>query len=156
MDFNATLIGQSIAFAAFVIFCMKYVWPPIMGAIEERQAKIAQGLEASERGAKDLELAQDKAKEYLAEAKAQAAEIVEQANKRHAQIVDGAKDDAREEAARIKAGANAEIEQEVNRAKEALRAQVAVLALQGAEKILQRSINAEEHKDILDKLAEEI
>ena len=156
MDFNATLIGQSVAFLFFVWFCMKYVWPPIMGAIEERQAKISQGLEDSERGAKDLELAKDKAKEYLAEAKSQAAEIVEQANKRHAQIVDGAKDDAREEAAKIKAGADAEIEQEINRAKEALRAQVAGLAVQGAEKILQRSIDADKHKDILDNLAKEI
>ena len=156
MDFNATLIGQSIAFFVFVVFCMKYVWPPLIGAIEERQAKIAKGLEASERGAKDLELAQDKAKDYLSQAKAQAAEIVEQANKRHAQIVDGAKNDARDEAAKIKAGADAEIEQEVNRAKEALRAQVAALAVQGAEKILQRSIDADKHKDILDKLAEEI
>lgn len=156
MDFNATLIGQSIAFLLFVWFCMKYVWPPIMSAIEERQAKIAQGLEASERGAKDLELAQDKAKQYLSDAKAQAAEIIDQANKRHAQIVDGAKDDARDEAAKIKAGANAEIEQEINRAKEALRAQVASLAVQGAEKILQRSIDADKHKDILDNLAKEI
>ena len=156
MDFNATLIGQSISFLFFVWFCMKFVWPPLIGAIEERQAKISQGLEASERGAKDLELAQDRAKEYLADAKAQAAEIVEQANKRHAQIVDGAKDDARDEAAKIRAGAEAEIEQEVNRAKEALRAQVAGLAVQGAEKILQRSIDADKHKDILDNLAKEI
>lgn len=156
MDINATILGQSIAFIVFILFCMKYVWPPLMGAIEERQAKISQGLEASERGAKDLELAQDKAKEYLADAKTQAADIVEQANKRHAQIVDGAKDDAREEAAKIRAGAEAEIEQEVNRAKEALRAQVATLAVQGAEKILQRSIDADKHKDILDNLAKEI
>lgn len=156
MDINATLIGQTFSFIVFVWFCMKYVWPPLMGAIEERQEKIAKGLEDSERGAKDLELAQDKAKQYLADAKTQAAEIIEQANKRHAQIVDGAKDDARDEAAKIKAGANAEIEQEVNRAKEVLRAQVAGLALQGAEKILKRSIDAEQHKDILDTLAEEI
>lgn len=156
MDINLTIAGQTIAFIFFVWFCMKYVWPPLITAIEERQAKIAQGLEASERGAKDLELAQEKATDYLAEAKAQAAEIVEQANKRHAQIVDGAKDDARDEAAKIKAGANAEIEQEVNRAREALRAQVAALAVQGAEKILERSIDAKQHQDILDKLAKEI
>jgi len=156
MDINLTIAGQTIAFIFFVWFCMKYVWPPLIGAIEERQAKIAQGLEASERGAKDLELAQEKATKYLAEAKATAAEIVEQANKRHAQIVDGAKDDARDEAAKIKAGANAEIEQEVNRAREALRSQVATLALQGAEKILERSIDSKQHQDILDKLAKEI
>lgn len=156
MDINITILGQTIAFIVFVLFCMKYVWPPLIGAIEERQAKIAQGLEASERGAKDLELAQEKATKYLAEAKAQAAEIVEQANKRHAQIVDGAKDDARDEAEKIKAGANAEIEQEINRAREALRSQVATLAVQGAEKILERSIDASQHQDILDKLAKEI
>ena len=156
MDINATIIGQTIAFAVFVLFCMKYVWPPLMDAIEERQKKIAEGLEASERGEKDLVLAQEKATQYLADAKAQAAEIIEQANKRHAQIVDSAKDDARREAEKIKAGANAEIEQEINRAREQLRAQVAGLAVAGAEKILARSIDAEQHKDILDKLATEI
>ena len=156
MDINATIIGQTIAFAVFVLFCMKYVWPPLMDAIEERQKKIAEGLEASERGEKDLVLAQEKATQYLADAKAQAAEIIEQANKRHAQIVDSAKDDARSEAEKIKAGANAEIEQEINRAREQLRAQVAGLAVAGAEKILARSIDAEQHKDILDKLATEI
>lgn len=156
MDINATIFGQTIAFAVFVLFCMKYVWPPLMDAIEERQKKIAEGLEASERGEKDLVLAQEKATQYLADAKAQAAEIIEQANKRHAQIVDSAKDDARSEADKIKAGANAEIEQEINRAREQLRAQVAGLAVAGAEKILARSIDAEQHKDILDKLATEI
>ncbi len=156
MDLNATIFGQTIAFIVFVWFCMKFVWPPIMNAIEERQAKIAEGLEASERGEKDLQLAQDKASQYLVEAKTQAAEIVDQANKRHAQIVDSAKDDARSEAAKIKAGADAEIEQEINRAKEQLRSQVAGLAVQGAEKILARSIDATAHQDILDKLATEI
>lgn len=156
MDLNMTMLGQAIAFFVFVWFCMKYVWPPIIGAIEERQAKIAEGLEASERGEKDLHLAQERASKYLVEAKTQAAEIIDQANKRHAQIVDSAKDDARSEAAKIKAGADAEIEQEINRAKEHLRAQVAGLAVQGAEKILARSIDADAHRDILDKLATEI
>lgn len=156
MDPNATIFGQTIAFLFFVWFCMKYVWPPLMAAIEERQAKIAEGLEASERGEKDLHLAQEKASQYLVEAKAQAAEIIDQANKRHAQIVDSAKDDARSEAAKIKTGADAEIEQEINRAREQLRSQVAGLAVQGAEKILARTIDAELHRDILDKLATEI
>jgi len=156
VDINATIFGQTIAFFFFVWFCMKYVWPPLMNAIEERQAKIAEGLEASERGEKDLQLAQDKATQFLTDAKVQAAEIVDQANKRHAQIVDSAKGDAREEAAKIKAGADAEIEQEINRAKEQLRSQVAGLAVQGAEKILARSIDADVHQDILDKLATEI
>jgi len=156
MDINATIFGQTIAFMVFVWFCMKFVWPPLMNAIEERQTKIAEGLEASERGEKDLQLAQDKATQYLSDAKNQAAEIVDQANKRHAQIVDSAKGDARDEAAKIKAGANAEIEQEVYRAKEQLRTQVAGLAVQGAEKILARSIDAAAHQDILDKLATEL
>ena len=156
MDINATIFGQTIAFMFFVWFCMKFIWPPLMNAIEERQAKIAEGLEASERGEKDLQLAQDKAGQFLTEAKVQAAEIIEQANKRHAQIVDSAKSDARTEAAKIKAGADAEIEQEINRAKEQLRGQVAGLAIQGAEKILARSINADVHQDILNKLATEI
>lgn len=156
MDINATIIGQTIAFFVFVWFCMTYVWPPLMNAIEERQAKIAEGLEASERGEQDLHLAKEKASQYLVDAKTQAAEIIDQANKRHAQIVDSAKDDARAEAAKIKTGANAEIEQEINRAKEQLRSQVAGLAVQGAEKILARSIDADTHKDILDKLATEI
>ncbi len=156
MDINATIFGQTIAFIVFVWFCMKFVWPPLMNAIEERQAKIAEGLEASERGEKDLQLAQDKAGQYLVEAKSQAAEIIEQANKRHAQIVDSAKSDARAEAAKIKIGAEAEIEQEINRAREQLRRQVAGLAVQGAEKILARSIDVKMHQDILDKLATEI
>jgi len=156
MDLNATIFGQTIAFIVFVWFCMKFVWPPLMNAIEERQAKIAEGLEASERGEQDLHLAKEKASQYLVDAKAQAAEIVDQANKRHAQIVDSAKDDARTEAAKIKVGADAEIEQEINRAKEQLRTQVAGLAVQGAEKILARSIDATAHQDILDKLATEI
>lgn len=156
MDINATLLGQTIAFIVFVWFCMKFVWPPLMSAIEERQAKIAEGLEASERGEKDLELAQEKASQYLVDAKSQAAEIIDQANKRHAQIVDSAKEDARAEAAKIKAGADAEIEQEINRAREQLRSQVAGLAVQGAEKILARTIDADAHRDILDKLATEI
>jgi len=151
-----TILGQTIAFMVFVWFCMKYVWPPLMNAIEERQAKIAEGLEASERGEKDLELAKDRAKQQLVDAKTQAAEIIDQANKRHAQIVDSAKTDARTEAAKIKAGADAEIEQEINRAKEQLRSQVATLAVQGAEKILTRSVDADAHQDILDKLAAEL
>jgi len=156
VDINMTILGQTIAFMVFVWFCMKYVWPPLMNAIEERQAKIAEGLEASERGEKDLELAKDRAKQQLVDAKTQAAEIIDQANKRHAQIVDSAKTDARTEAAKIKAGADAEIEQEINRAKEQLRSQVATLAVQGAEKILTRSVDADAHQDILDKLAAEL
>ena len=156
MDINATLIGQTIAFVVFVIFCMKYVWPPIIGAIEERQKTIADGLANSERASKDLELAQEKAKDHLREAKAQAAEIIEQAKKREAQILDEATDKAQTERAKIIAQGQAEVEAERNRAKEELRKQVAVLAVAGAEKIIERSVDEAAHSDILDKLVAEL
>jgi F-type H+-transporting ATPase subunit b len=156
MDINMTLVGQLIAFVVFVIFCMKYVWPPIIGAIEERQAIIADGLAASDRAAKDLELAQEKATAQLKEAKAQAASIVDAAKKHEAKIVEEASDKAQAEKERILAAGHAEIETERNRAKEELRAQVAVLAIAGAEKILERSIDAAAHSDILDKLVAEL
>ena len=156
MDINATIIGQTIAFIVFVWFCMKYVWPPIMAAIEERQGKIAEGLAAAERGSHDLELAQAKAADTLKDAKAQAAEIIEQAKKRHAAVVDSAKDDARAEAEKIIISARAEIEQETNRAREELRSQVATLAVSGAEKILGRNIDASANDEIFEKLIAEL
>ena len=156
MDINATLIGQLVAFVVFVIFCMKYVWPPVIGAIEERQKTIADGLAASDRAEKDLALAQEKATAQLKEAKAQAAEIIEAAKKREAQIVEEAADKAQAEKEKILAAGHAEIETERNQAKEELRKQVAVLAVAGAEKILERSIDAAAHGDILDKLVAEL
>jgi len=156
MDINMTLVGQLIAFVVFVIFCMKYVWPPIIGAIEERQATIADGLAASDRAAKDLELAQEKATAQLKEAKSQAASIVDAAKKHEAKIVEEAAGKAQAEKERILAAGHAEIETERNRAKEELRAHVAVLAIAGAEKILERSIDAAAHSDILDKLVAEL
>ncbi len=156
MNINATIIGELIAFVVFVIFCMKFVWPPIMGAIEARQATIADGLAASDRAAKDLELAQDKATAQLKEAKAQAAGIIEAAKKREAQIVEEAADKAQAEKEKILAAGHAEIETERNQAREELRQQVAVLAVAGAEKILERSIDAAAHSDILDKLVAEL
>ena len=156
MNINYTLIGQTIAFLFFVWFCVKYVWPPIIAAIEERQKTIAEGLAAAERGVKDQELAQQKAAELLREAKHKAAELIEQANRRHAEIVDAAKADALAEVERIKAGALAELEQEKQRAKEALRAQLAQLAVAGASKIIERSINEQDHRDLLQKLAEQL
>ena len=156
MDINMTLVGQLIAFVVFVIFCMKYVWPPIMSAIEERQATIADGLAASDRAAKELELAQGKATAQLKEAKAQAASILDAAKKQEAKIVEEAAGKAQAEKERILAAGHAEIETERNRAKEELRAQVAVLAVAGAEKILERSIDAAAHSDILDKLVAEL
>ncbi len=153
MDFNMTILGQSIAFMFFVWFCMKYIWPPLINAIEKRQEIIAEGLEASHKGEKDLQRSKKRAKKRLTKAKVQAAEIIDQANKRHAQIVDSAKDDARAEVAKIKVGAATELEQEIHRAKEQLRSQVAKLAVQGAEKILARTVDADAHQDILNKLA---
>jgi F-type H+-transporting ATPase subunit b len=149
MNMNATLLGQALSFALFVWFCMKYVWPPIMNAIEERQQKIADGLQAADRATKDLNLAQANASESLKEAKRTATEIIEQANKRSAQIVDEAREEAQAERQKILTQAEAEIEAERNRARDDLRKQVANLALAGAEKILERSIDRDAHQDLL-------
>ena len=156
MNINATLLGQAIAFALFVMFCMKFVWPPVIAALQERQKKIAAGLDAANRAARDLELAQDKAGQQLREAKAQAAEIIEQAKKRGTQIVDEAREQARVEADRVKAQAQAEIEQELNSVKDALRAQLGTLAVEGAEKILGATIDQNAHAELVNKLAAEI
>ena len=156
MNINLTLIGQSISFLFFVAFCMKFVWPAITNAMAERAKLIANGLEAAERAARDLELAQEKATSQMHDAKQEAAGIIEQANKRANQIIDEAKQQAKDEADRIKAAASSEVEQEVNRAKEELRGQVAALAVAGAEKILQSSVDANAHKALLDKLAAEL
>lgn len=153
MNINLTLIGQMITFALFVIFCMKNIWPHIIGAMEERAEKIADGLEAADRAGRDLDLAQERATERLHEAKEEAATIIESAHKRASQIVDEAKDQAREEGDRLKVAAQAEIEQEMNRAKEVLRGQVATLAIAGAEKVLEASIDENAHKDLVEKLA---
>ncbi|NCP65578.1 MAG: F0F1 ATP synthase subunit B [Paraglaciecola sp.] len=156
MNINATLLGQLIAFMFFVWFCMKYVWPHIMGAIEERQQKIADGLAASEKGEHDLELARKKATEQLKEAKSQAAEIIEQAKKRGTQIVDEESQRGHAEREKIIAQGFSEIEAERNRAREDLRKQVAALAVLAAEKILEREINAAAQSDIVEKLVAEL
>jgi F-type H+-transporting ATPase subunit b len=156
VNINMTLLGQMISFAIFVWFCMKYVWPPLINAMQERQKKIAEGLQEADRAAKDLELAQKKATDLLREAKEQAAQLIEQANKRANQLVEESKDQARAEGDRLKTAAQADIEQEVQRAKEALRAQVSALSLLGAEKILQSSVNQEAHGKMLEQLASEL
>ncbi|EPJ47462.1 MAG: ATP synthase F0, B subunit [Osedax symbiont Rs1] len=156
MNINLTIIGQIIAFFFFVVFCMKYVWPPITAALEERKQKIAEGLDAADRAERDLRAAQEKAEADLQEGKEQSAAIIEQANKRASQIIDEAKEAANAEALRIKVAADAEIEQEVNRAKEDLRAQVAVLAIAGAEKILEATVDQAAHAKLVDKLAAEL
>jgi F-type H+-transporting ATPase subunit b len=156
MNINLTLIGQLLSFVVFVWFTMKYVWTPIMGALETRKKEIASGLAAAERGQHEQELAKERAKSVLHEAKAQAAEIVSQAQKRASEIVDEAKHDAQTEGDRIMTAAQAEIEQEMNRAREHLRSKVGELAVTGAEKILRKEINADAHKDIVDALAKQI
>lgn len=156
MDLNATIIGQSIAFFVFVWFCMKYVFPPVNAILEERQKKIADGLEAADRAQRDLNLAQNKAADELREAKVKSAEIIDLANKRANQIVDEAKDKAREEGQRLIAGAKAEIDMEIQRAREALRAQVAAIAIAGAEKILETSIDQAANEELVKKLASEL
>jgi F-type H+-transporting ATPase subunit b len=156
VNLNLTLIGQAIAFAVFVWFCMKYVWPPVMQALQERQKKIADGLDAASRANRDLELAQEQASETLRESKEQAAEILEQAHKRSNQMIEEARDNARQEGERMIANARAEIEQEINRAKEELRAQVSRLAIEGAERILESSIDETKHRELVDKLAAEL
>ena len=156
MSFNLTMIGQSIAFFVFWWFCQAKVWPLFANILEQRKQKIADGLEAGARGEKDLELAQARVIKQLKEVKAQAVTIIDQANKRGSQIVDEAKDQAREEGQRIIAGAKAEIEQEVNRAKESLREQVSAIAIAGAEKILESSIDQTANEEMLSKLAAEL
>lgn len=156
MNINATMLGQMIAFAFFVWFCMKYVWPPLTTALAERQKRIADGLEAADKAGKDLEQAQEKVSEQMKEAKTQAAGIIDQANKRATQIVEEAKNQGREEGQRMITGAQAEIEQEVNRAKEQLREQVASIAIAGAEKILEASIDEAAHAKLTEKLAESL
>jgi F-type H+-transporting ATPase subunit b len=156
VNINLTIIGQAIAFAIFVIFCMKYVWPPITAALAERKKKIAEGLDAADRAERDLQLAQEKATENMRKGKEEAAAIIEQANKRANQIIEEAKDKAVEEAGRVKAAATAELEQEVNQARETLRGQVATLALAGAEKILEASIDEKAHAKLVEKLAAEL
>jgi len=156
MNINLTLIGQLVTFVVFVWFTMKYVWTPIMGALEARRKEIADGLAAAERGQHEQELAQERAKEALHEAKQQAAEIVNQAHKRAGEIVDEAKQDAKAEGDRILTAAQTEIEQELNRSREALREKVAILVVSGAEKILQKEINADAHKDVVENVAGQI
>lgn len=156
MNINLTLIGQSITFMVFVWFCMKYVWPPIMNALEQRKEKIADGLAAAERGVIEQKLAEKRATESLHEAKQQAQEIINQAQKRANEIAEESKDNARAEAERIIAAANAEIEQEVNRAREQLRGQVVSLAVAGAGKVLKKEIDAKANEQLLQDLVAQL
>ncbi|MBU1332906.1 MAG: F0F1 ATP synthase subunit B [Gammaproteobacteria bacterium] len=156
MNINLTLFGQTIAFAIFVWFCMKYVWPPLTQAMQERQKKIAEGLDAAGRAERDLHLAQERAAQLLRESKEQAAAIIDRANKTANSIVEDAKNQARAEGEKLIAGAKTEIELEVNRAKDQLRAQVSALAVAGAEKILESSVDGAAHNDLVAKLASQL
>ncbi|MGV3581763.1 MAG: F0F1 ATP synthase subunit B [Methylophilus sp.] len=156
MNINFTLIAQAIAFAVLIWFTVKFVWPPLLKAIEARQKEIADGLAAAQEGKSALEVAAKKSEVTLNEAKQKASEIIGQAEKRASQIIEEAKVNAKTEGDRIIAGAKAEIDQEVNRAKEGLRVQVSSLAIAGAEKILRKEIDAKTHGDMLSKLAAEL
>ena len=156
MDINMTLIGQSIAMIVFVWFCMKFIWPPLLGAIEERQEKIAEGLAAADKGQESLERAAVKVEGLIDEARKQATTILDQAHARASEIVAEGKSDGVKERDRQLDAAKAEIEQEANRAREELRAQVSAIAIASAEKILQREIDDKQHEDILGKLAAEL
>ena len=156
MDINLTFIVQGIAFFAVAWMVMKFGWPHINAAIEERQQKIAEGLAAADRSQKDLAQAQEKVNDALKEARTKANEIIDQAHQRANQIVEAAKNDAIAEANRQKALGLAEIDAASTRAKEELRKQVSVLAVSGAEKLLKREIDANAHKVLLDELAAEI
>jgi F-type H+-transporting ATPase subunit b len=156
MSFNLTLIAQAVAFALFIWFTVKFVWPPLLRAIEARQKSIADGLAAGEQGRKSLEVSSKQAEQAIQDARSRAAEIVTQAEQRAAQVVEEAKANAKAEGEREKSAAKAEIQQEVSRAREKLRDQVAALAVAGAEKILRREVDAKAHADLLDGIKKQL
>ena len=156
MNFNFTLIAQALVFAALIWFTIKFVWPPLLRAIEARQKTIADGLAAAEEGQRSLESSSRQAEEAVREARGRAAEILAQAEKRAAQLVDEARNAAKEEGNREKVAAKAEIAQEVTRAREQLRDQVASLAVAGAEKILRREVDSKAHADLLDGIKRQL
>jgi F-type H+-transporting ATPase subunit b len=156
MDINATIIGQFITFGILIWFTMRYVWPPIIKTMHDREKKIAAGLEAAERSKRELEIAEHKALSILREAKQQASQIIEQANLHAAQLIEEAKGQGKLENQRIVDMAQGEIDREVTQAKVALKNQLAKLAIAGAEKIIHRSLDATVHDDLLNQLAAEI
>jgi len=156
VNINLTLIGQMVAFIVFVAFCMKYVWPPIVAAMQERAEKIADGLAAADRASHDLELAQKRAVEQMKEAKAEAAAIIDAANKRANTIIEDAKAAARVEADRVKAAGIAELEQETNRARTALRAELAELTFLATEKVLGASVDRAAHAKLVAEVTAEL
>jgi F-type H+-transporting ATPase subunit b len=156
MSFNLTLIAQAVAFALFIWFTIKFVWPPMLRAIEARQKQVADGLAAAEQGKKSLEVSSKQADQAIQEARVRAAEIIAQAERRDAQMVEAAKVAAKAEGDREKAAAKADIQQEAQRAREQLREQVAALAVAGAEKILRREVDAKAHAELLDGIKKQL
>ena len=156
MNINLTLLGQAISFAIFVWFCVKYVWPPVLAALEERENRIADGLAAAEKGQQDLANAEVRIQEELQKGRDKAQEYITQAQKRADEIVEQAKQSASEEGDRLLAAARSQIDQERNEARESLRGEVASLALAGAEQVLMREVDANAHRDVLDKLTAEL
>jgi F-type H+-transporting ATPase subunit b len=156
VNVTATLFGQIFTFAVLVWFVMRYLWEPIIRMLEDRKKRIADGLAAADRGHHEKELAEKRAKELLQKAKEQAGEIIAQAQRRAAEIVEESKDDARAEGQRLITAAQAEIEQLLNQTKEQLRHQVVGLALAGAEQILTREVDSNEHNKMLEKLATQL
>ena len=156
MNLNFSLIAQAISFAAFIWFTVKFVWPPMLRAIEARQKTIADGLAAADQGRRSLEQSTRQAEDAVSQARGRAADILAQAEKRAAQLVDEARNAAKEESGREKAAAKAEIAQEVTRAREQLRNQVAALAVSGAEKILRREVDAKAHADLLESIKHQL
>ena len=156
MDINMTIFGQTIAMIVFVWFCMKYIWPPMMLALDERRKTIADGLAAAEQGQKELADAQKQFEETVREAREKGAEVLAQANSRSAEIVEEARVAAREEGDKLIAQAKVEIATEAGRAKDALRGQVAAIAVAGTRQLLERELNPSDHQALLDKLAAEL
>ena len=156
MNLNVTLVAQALTFFVFILFCAKFVWPPLTKAIEARQKQIADGLQAAEDGKKSLDAAARKADEAIAQARSRANEIVAQAEKRSSQMIDEAKTTAKAEGEREKTAAKSEIAQEVSRARETLRTQVAQLAVAGAEQILKREVDAKAHAALLAEVQKQL
>ena len=156
MDINATFLGDAVAFVIFVVLCMKYVWPPLMNALEKRQKEIADGLANAEKAKKNLELAKTNAAEALRQAKAEAQQIIDDANKQRSMILDRAAEEATNEKNRIVQAAKAEIEAERNKAREELRAEVIALAIAGAEKILDKKMDASSDHQLVKKIVDSL
>lgn len=156
MNMNLTLLGQTVGFFIFVWFCIKYVWPPLVRALEEREKKIADGLASAESSQKELDQAREEARSILRQAQGKASEVVEQAQQRAGRLVDEAKEDAQRERTRQLEAARQEIELATSRAREALRAEVAALAVAGAEQIIRREIDPKAHAEVLERLTAEI